>query len=152
MDNDNLSEDTKPVKVWSEKQLKVQEKILEFLKLGLADANASKAAGVSRVTLWQWQKASPQFAEQCEMARSEGVAKYAQLLKDSAEKGNPSSIQYFLSRRSEEFKENQMDKKTEEALQKLLVWISNNDTFGLLPPKQELSEVKVNESGIVDNG
>lgn len=141
-----------PSLVWSDKQIQKIKIILDGLKNGLFDQNAAQNAGVSRITFWSWQKKDPIFAAACEYARSKGVSFYTDLLKVQAEKGNVTAIKTWLESRSDEFKADQMDKKTEEALMKLLSYISNHQDFGLLPPKQNLSELTVTDTGIKVDG
>jgi hypothetical protein len=136
-----------------------QEKILEGLRVGLSYATAAKAAGVGKGCMYLWRREEPVFAEACDMAESVAVKYYADQLKKCADTGNASAIMYFLTKRSEEFKDG-IDVKTLSALQQLLSLLSNEGTLIPLPipklpiqqhPKQQESKstTTVDVSGTV---
>jgi hypothetical protein len=86
----------------------VSEKFLSAVRLGLSEKTASELCGVDESTANRW-KTDPIFASAIQKARAEGKEWWCDKLRRSAEvaaeRGNPTPMIFWLSRRTEEFKE-----------------------------------------------
>ena len=87
------------------------QKFLAAIKKGLSEKSAAELCGISESTATEWKK-DPNFRRDVLAARNQGKEKMLDLLlvacEVAAPKGNAQPIIYWLSRRTEEFREEQV--------------------------------------------
>ena len=71
---------------------KAKALLLMDLQEGYSLAHASRKAGVSRMTVWNWRQADPDFDELYRQARAGGADWYEDKLRGQANKGNTVAI------------------------------------------------------------
>ena len=59
---------------WVKDSEERRQQVLQFLREGHALTQAAAGAGITRETLLQWRKADKQFADECAIAESQGIA------------------------------------------------------------------------------
>jgi len=74
------------------------EAALQGLRLGMTRSAAAGAAGVTRVTFYNWLK-DEAFAAEVEKAEHEAEASYTRMLAQAAVEGSVPAIQFWLERR-----------------------------------------------------
>lgn len=90
----------------------ISEKFLSGVKLGLSEKTACELAGISEQSLNRWKKKDAAFGSAIKTAHAESKAWWCIKLRQAAEvaasKGGATPMMFWLSRRTEEFRENPM--------------------------------------------
>jgi hypothetical protein len=117
-----------------EEIIALKTKALEAAKVGMLPVQAADYCGLSTVQLDTLLKEDAEFAGDFRKVRAEAVKEISGKMHNLAGQGNFQAMQFVLDRDPlSPFNEaNALDPKQSDALQKLLVHLSNNN--GLLPP------------------
>lgn len=115
----------------------IKQQSIKASGYGLTTTQCANLMGLSLGQLESLLADDEQFLADFKQARQAGISQASSVMHDLAKKGNYQAAAFILQRSPDSpySEEGSVDPKTGEALQKLLVYLSNEG--GLLPPAQK---------------